>query len=346
MFACLFFGLVLLGLFSIIENIKSGQKLSYFKLHIILFLTFLTLISLIDFLYEFGFDCRIIQPLIREIGIFIFINWFFLIAKNSIPKILLYFEGFILLVYFYLALNGIELAGIFKGQLTMEVTSFNIITFFFNTFFALIVVSNNLLFIYLNTSAKNLYQAKIRKWVFLLVLIVIVILSLISFSILIYYKMITSSLIDTRSAFIAIRFILIIFVLIRPRFLDESGYTSNFYFVKPSAHSLTFTNFEFLFFGNMYYLNVNANLDDFSLKLNKSKSEVDFFIRSHFKESFNELLNKNRVTYFKELLKSNQNESFTIEALSEMAGFSNRQSMYNAFKKYEGCTPSNYINNL
>jgi len=83
MFACIFFGLVLLGIFSIIENIKSGQKLSYFKLHIILFLTFLTLISLIDFLYEFGFDYRIIQHLIREIGIFIFINWFFLIAKNS-----------------------------------------------------------------------------------------------------------------------------------------------------------------------------------------------------------------------------------------------------------------------
>ena len=115
---------------------------------------------------------------------------------------------------------------------------------------------------------------------------------------------------------------------------------------KPAEGALTFTNFEFLFFGNMYYLNVNANIDDFSLKLNKAKSEVEFFIRSHFKESFNELLNKNRVNYFKELLRSNQNESFTIEALSEMSGFGNRQSMYNAFKKYEGCTPSDYIDNL
>ncbi len=344
--ACLFFGLALLGIFSIIENIKSDQKLSYFKMHIILFLIFLTLTSLIDFFYEFGYNYRIVQPFIRECGIFIFTNLFFLIAKNKIPKILLLIEGFVLIVYFSLILNGIELAEIDRGQLTIEVTSLNKITFFFNTFFVLITISNNLLFIFLNTSAKNLYQAKIRKWVFLLVLIVIVVLSLISFPILVFYKKISSPIIDTRFAYISIRFILIVFVLIRPKFLDESGYTSGFYFLKPNEHSLTFTNFEFLFFSNMYYLNVNATLDDFSLKLNKSKSEVDFFIRSHFKESFNELLNKNRVNYFKELLKSNQNESFTIEALSEMSGFSNRQSMYNAFKKYEGCTPSDYINNL
>jgi len=80
--------------------------------------------------------------------------------------------------------------------------------------------------------------------------------------------------------------------------------------------------------------------------MNHTKGEVSEFIKSQFKDSFQELLNRNRVTYFKELLKSRQHESFTIEALSEMSGFNNRQSMYNAFKKYEGCSPSEYITNL
>lgn len=87
-------------------------------------------------------------------------------------------------------------------------------------------------------------------------------------------------------------------------------------------------------------------MGDFALKLNKTKGEVSAFIKDQFNDSFSEILNKNRVTYFKELLNSKQYESFTIEALSEMSGFSNRQAMYVAFKKYEGCTPSDYIDNL
>ena len=346
MYACLFFGLALLGVFSIIENIKSGQKLTFFKWHIIAILSLLTLTSLIDFFYEFGYDYKVFQSFIRELGIFTFTNLFFLIAINRIPKFLLFLEAFVLVVYFYLGLKGVQLASIYKGHITIEVTTLNKVTFFFNTIFTLITVTYNLVFIFRNTNSKNLYQAKIRVWVILLIAIVIATLALIGFPTLVYYKQISSPLIDTRIAYTGIRFILIIFILIRPKFLDEAGYTSNLYLNKPAEGALTFTNFEFLFFGNMYYLNVNANIEDFSLKLNKAKSEVEFFIRSHFKESFNELLNKNRVNYFKELLKSNKNESFTIEALSEMSGFGNRQSMYNAFKKYEGCTPSEYIDNL
>ena len=100
------------------------------------------------------------------------------------------------------------------------------------------------------------------------------------------------------------------------------------------------------FYSDGTQLKASANLEDFALKLNKSKGEVSAFIKDQFNDSFSEILNKNRVTYFKELLNSKQYESFTIEALSEMSGFSNRQAMYVAFKKYEGCTPSEYIDNL
>ena len=104
--------------------------------------------------------------------------------------------------------------------------------------------------------------------------------------------------------------------------------------------------FDFLFYKGHYFLNAEADLDDFSLKLNHSKKEVSEFIKNNSKESFIELLNKNRVIYFQELLKSKKYKHFTIEALSEMSGFNNRRSMYNAFNKYVGLTPTDFIQSL
>ena len=111
--------------------------------------------------------------------------------------------------------------------------------------------------------------------------------------------------------------------------------------VKPKILSLQ--KFEFLFYTNHYYLIQEANIDDLAMKLNASKNEVLNFLKKEIEENFIELLNKSRIDYLKELLKSKQYESFTIEALSEMSGFNNRRSMYNAFNKYVGMTPSEFI---
>ena len=70
------------------------------------------------------------------------------------------------------------------------------------------------------------------------------------------------------------------------------------------------------------------------------------FVKNEIDENFTELLNKNRIEYLKDLLKARKYESFTIEALSEMSGFNNRRTMYNAFNKYTGLTPTEYIQSL
>ena len=85
-------------------------------------------------------------------------------------------------------------------------------------------------------------------------------------------------------------------------------------------------------------------MDDLALKLNTSRNELSLFLREEIEENFTELLNKNRVEYLKQLLIAKKYEAFTIEALSEMAGFNNRRTMYNAFNKYVGMTPSELIN--
>jgi YesN/AraC family two-component response regulator len=128
--------------------------------------------------------------------------------------------------------------------------------------------------------------------------------------------------------------------------MDESDFSYSLKRSAPIKLGISLSDFEFLFYKNYYFLQSNASLDDFALKLNHTKTEVLAFLKNQNIDNFTELLNRNRIKYFKELLQSNKLDSFTIEALSEMAGFNNRQSMYNAFKKLEGGSPSGYISNL
>jgi YesN/AraC family two-component response regulator len=139
---------------------------------------------------------------------------------------------------------------------------------------------------------------------------------------------------------------IIIFILYRPKFLDDDRYANSFNRLLVKSKGILFKDFEFLFYFNHYYLNPKASLDDFALKLNHSKEEVVDFLKNEMDENFTDLLNQNRIEYFKELLKAKKYESFTIEALSEMSGFGTRRTMYSAFNKFVGMTPSDYINTL
>ena len=146
--------------------------------------------------------------------------------------------------------------------------------------------------------------------------------------------------------FIFIYPVLLFFILLRPKFVDEADFSlSKKYLLSPKS-PISLKDFNFLFYFNHYYLNPKVHLEDFALKLNRSEGEVMEFIKLQTTDSFSELLSRNRIKYFKELLNAKKFESFTIEALSEMSGFNNRRTMYNAFKKYEGGSPSEYITTL
>ena len=344
MYSYLFFGLSLLGVFSIFENLKGGQKLSFFKINIIYFLILITIASAFDFLFELGYDYYTVRSIIRLFGFFAFINLFYLVAMHKIPKIVIYFESLMFVFYIIALFNGFQFISIHNGKFTKEISLFYKVHFLIIIGFILFSMAYNLSIINKRSDSKNLYHYKIKRWTSLLIINFIFIVTLFLSAIIFYFKKEMSYIIDTRMAFIVLRFIIILFILFRPRFIDESGFS--FKFKNPSVNKVSMANFEFLFFGNHYFLKSDANLEDFALKMNKSKSEINTFIKENFNDSFSELLNKNRVNYFKSLLQSKQHEAFTIEALSEMSGFNNRQSMYNAFKKYEGTSPSEFINNL
>ena len=124
MYSYLFFGLSLLGVFSIFENLKGGQKLSFFKINIIYFLILITIASAFDFLFELGYDYYTVRSIIRLFGFFAFINLFYLVAMHKIPKIVIYFESLMFVFYIIALFNGFQFISIHNGKFTKEISLF------------------------------------------------------------------------------------------------------------------------------------------------------------------------------------------------------------------------------
>jgi len=195
-------------------------------------------------------------------------------------------------------------------------------------------------------SNGNLYEVKIKRWLGFYILSNII-LFLVSILLFLSFENGTLGIYNNTMITVIIhRFLFIFFILIRPKFIDDAKFARPFDQILPKNSGLSFQDFEFSYYANHYYLSQDASLEDLALKLNVSKNELTDFLKKEIDENFTELLSKNRIDYLKELLKAKKYESFTIEALSEMSGFNNRRSMYNAFKKHVGITPTEFIQSL
>ena len=61
------------------------------------------------------------------------------------------------------------------------------------------------------------------------------------------------------------------------------------------------------------------------------------------KKNFNDFINYYRVAYIVDRIKAGDLKNYTLYALASKAGFSNKTSFVNAFKKVHNCTPSQYL---
>lgn len=61
-----------------------------------------------------------------------------------------------------------------------------------------------------------------------------------------------------------------------------------------------------------------------------------------FDMNYSSFVNKYRIEYAKEILTDKRYCDLKMEDVSDMVGFSNRQSFYAAFYKYTGITPKQY----
>ncbi len=76
--------------------------------------------------------------------------------------------------------------------------------------------------------------------------------------------------------------------------------------------------------------------------LNTNTRYISAVVNVCFDMNYTSLVNKYRIEYAKSLLGDRQYGDLRMEEISDMVGFSNRQSFYAAFYKFTGITPRKY----
>lgn len=79
-------------------------------------------------------------------------------------------------------------------------------------------------------------------------------------------------------------------------------------------------------------------------ELNTNTRYISAVVNVCFNMNYTSLVNKYRVEDAKKLLASKRYRNLKMEEISDMVGFSNRQSFYASFYKFTGITPRKYRN--
>jgi AraC-like DNA-binding protein len=198
--------------------------------------------------------------------------------------------------------------------------------------------------IYKNSDNNNHYYQKIKKWtnafVFseFLAVAIFAAMNAISF----FYVAVNILLIVSGN-------LILLIVLYRPRFINSQSIhlilSSNFR--REEGFVLTDSNFYNPFFIAHYYLNEDATLELFCNQNGISSNEqLQDQILKKYNMTFSNLVNKNRVDYFVELVRSPKYKHYSIDALAKESGFNSRNHLYKPFRKYHGGTPSDFIDSL
>lgn len=198
--------------------------------------------------------------------------------------------------------------------------------------------------IYQKSEDTNHYFQRIQNWTKTFVLLEI--MAVILFSIM------NSNLLSYDAGniiLIVIAFTVLLIVLYRPRFINTQSIklilSPNFNRDEP--FTLTDQNFYTPFFIEHYFLKEDATLEQFCAQNQIASNDLlqDQLIRN-YNMTFSNLVNKNRVDYFIELVKSPKYLNYSIDALAKEAGFNSRHHLYKPFRKFHGGTPSDFISSI
>lgn len=85
------------------------------------------------------------------------------------------------------------------------------------------------------------------------------------------------------------------------------------------------------------------NLDSLSQATNIPRHHWAYYFRYHAPMSFVETRNFHRVQYAKKLIANPEYANITLEAIGLEAGFGSRTTFFNAFKKFEKLSPSDFL---
>jgi len=94
------------------------------------------------------------------------------------------------------------------------------------------------------------------------------------------------------------------------------------------------------------HLKSDLTLKELASPLNIPPYQLSQFINQHKGQSFYEFVNSYRVEEVKQMLHEGKGEKMTLLAIAFAAGFNNKSSFINHFKKNTGMTPSGYLKKI
>ncbi|MDO9512940.1 MAG: AraC family transcriptional regulator [Bacteroidales bacterium] len=91
------------------------------------------------------------------------------------------------------------------------------------------------------------------------------------------------------------------------------------------------------------YRNPELTLEDLARTLNTNSKYLSQVINEFYGVNFYTLVNKLRVDYASEIIRSKNSKGFTLTYVGQISGFNSKSTFNLAFKKFTGQTPSDYI---
>jgi AraC-like DNA-binding protein len=92
------------------------------------------------------------------------------------------------------------------------------------------------------------------------------------------------------------------------------------------------------------YLNGKLSLKEVADKMSISTNHLSQVINENLKKSFFDFVNSYRVDLAKQKMRDPSNKKYTILSMAYDCGFSSKSTFNSIFKKYEGLTPTEFIN--
>ena len=271
MYSNIAFAITILGIFSILENFRTNHKFSLLRYHMLAILVCITISSFMDYLDLTGFLIPYYKEVTKFFGTGLIINLFYVLVLKKIPRIVIIIESVLIFFFIIMFGYGLQFPLVINNKLQYAQSTYHRVFFIFCLLFTTGSIIFNFIKLVTNKNNKNLYEIKIIKWVgtLLIVFFFMILINVILFFL--YLKGIYSMYNRIYITLFTIRFIVIIFILFRPKFIDDNKLSIHFneIFIKPQK--LAFKDFEFVFYSNHYYLLPDANMEDLALKLNATK---------------------------------------------------------------------------
>lgn len=324
--------LALIIFIDIAINFKKPITLKVFLLILAFSIFMLNVVRLFELHY---FLAEVARTSIMIAGI----NTISLLLSHKLKKDIAYLSLFLFLFIIFLLL-GNYYSEIHNNLIVIwSVRFFRIVALIISAYLFLKLYKS----LFQSLNENTFYSLKIKKWTRLTILFFTV--GVVNNFASIFWE---SGVNVFRSVALIIHLSLCIFLIYRPSFLNrtELSLTLGKAFRKKTEDDVNVEDFIAEFYTKAYFLNKNANIDEFSKKINIAPQLVNAYIFESTNLNFSDLVNKSRVDYFVTLIKSQEYKDYTIDALSELTGFGTRQTLYRNFKKFHGGNPSDLLRSM